>query len=184
VSAKGISRALHLTAAVTAVGLALPCSAALGMFAGGGGRTPLASAARRLGPAGEIRGRESHRAHAARRPSLATVRTVQRLFHVLGYPLGRERAGRFGVRTKGALSYFQRKYGLPVTGYPDPRTVAQMQAVAAVLRAAPSRNAPPPRDEVERLLGGVPIMGLGLACALGLGLLALTARRKDLLAEH
>jgi peptidoglycan hydrolase-like protein with peptidoglycan-binding domain len=111
------------------------------------------------------------------------VVTVQRLFHVLGYPLGHERAGRLGVRTKGALSYFQHKYGLPVTGYPDARTVAEMQAVAASLAAAPA-GARAQRDLIDRLLGGVPIVPLGLACALGLSLLALTVRRQDALPDH
>jgi cellulose synthase (UDP-forming) len=119
--------------------------------------------------------------HAPLRPATVTVTEVQRLFHVLGYPLGREHAGTFGVRTRGALSYFQRKYGLPVTGYPDTRTVAQMQAVAASLSAAPESDRPPPRDLVDRLLGGVPPLGLGLACALGLALLALVASARDVL---
>ncbi|MGH2854326.1 MAG: glycosyltransferase [Solirubrobacteraceae bacterium] len=113
------------------------------------------------------------------RPPRATVQSVQRLFHVLGYPLGRERAGAFGVRTRGALSYFQRKYRLPVTGYPDARTVAEMQAVAASLSAAPASGRPPPRDAIDRLLGGAPILALGLACALGLALLALATRGRD-----
>jgi hypothetical protein len=120
------------------------------------------------------------RSHGRPQPSRATVLSVQRLFHVLGYPLGRERAGKFGVRTRGALSYFQRKYGLPVTGHPDARTVAEMEAVAASLTPAPaSARPPPPRDLIDRLMGGVPIMGLGLVCALGLALLALATRRRD-----
>jgi peptidoglycan hydrolase-like protein with peptidoglycan-binding domain len=119
-----------------------------------------------------------------RQPSPATVSTVQRLFHVLGYPLGHERGGSFGVRTKGALSYFQRKYGLPINGYPDQRTVAEMQAVAASLTAAPASDGPPPRDLIDRLLGGVPIMGLGLACASGLALLAFAARGRDSLTDR
>jgi Putative peptidoglycan binding domain len=117
-------------------------------------------------------------------PSLARVLIVQRLFHELGYPLGRERSGTFGVRTRGALSYFQRKYGLPVTGYPDVGTVAQMQAVAASLRAAPGRTAPRERDLIQKLLGGAPVMGLALACALGLALLALAGRRSEPLADQ
>ena len=118
--------------------------------------------------------------HSLRRE---TVVTVQRLFHVLGYPLGRERTGTLGVHTKGALSYFQRKYRLPVTGYPNERTVAEMQAVAASLTAAPA-GARAQRDLVDKLLGGVPIVPLGLACALGLSLLALTARRRDALPDR
>lgn len=113
------------------------------------------------------------------RPPEATVLSVQQLFHVLGYPLGRERSGTFGVRTRGALSYFQRKYGLPITGYPDARTVAEMCAVAASLTAAPAGARARERDLVDRLLGGTPIMGLGLACALGLALLALAGRRRE-----
>ena len=87
------------------------------------------------------------------------------------------------MHTKGALSYFQRKYRLPVTGYPDERTVAEMQAVAASLTAAPA-GARAQRDLIDRLLGGVPIVPLGLACATGLSLLALTARRRDALADR
>jgi cellulose synthase (UDP-forming) len=116
-------------------------------------------------------------------PSRGTVVTVQRLFHVLGYPLDGERVGAFGVHTKGALSYFQRKYRLPVTSYPDERTVAEMQAVAASLTAAPAGTRAQ-RDLLDKLLGGVPIVPLGLACALGLSLLALTARRRDALTDR
>lgn len=118
------------------------------------------------------------------RPPLARVLIVQRLFHELGYPLGRERSGTFGVRTRGALSYFQRKYGLPVTGYPDVGTVAQMQAVAASLRAVPARGAPRERDLIQKLLGGAPIVGLALGCAFGLALLALAGRRREPLTDR
>jgi cellulose synthase (UDP-forming) len=118
-------------------------------------------------------------------PARATVLSVQRLFRVLGYPLGRERAGELGVRTRGALSYFQRKYSLPVTGYPDARTVTAMEVVAASLSVAPASARPPPqRDLIDRLMGGVPILGLGLVCALGLALLALATRRRDPLARR
>lgn len=83
------------------------------------------------------------------------------------------------MRTQGAVSYFQRKYGLPVTGYPDPRTLAKMRAVAATLIAR-RRNNPTaePRDLVDRVLGGVPILPLGIICAVALALIALTVDRK------
>jgi cellulose synthase (UDP-forming) len=154
-------RAIRATAAIVSMVLAL-CASALG--------------APRPGVRNQL--------HAHPRPATVTVTEVQRLFHVLGYPLGRERAGTFGVRTKGAISYFQHKYGLPVTGYPDARTVADMQALAASLSAAPTSGGPPPRDLVDRLLGGVSPMGLGLACALGLALLALAASRRDALSDR
>jgi Putative peptidoglycan binding domain len=136
-------------------------------------------------PALSPRAKSSPRPKSAARtkPSPRTVLAVRRIFHVLGYPLGRECCGRLGVDTRGALSYFQHKYGLPVTGYPDARTVAEMRAVAASLRAAPAGGVPQ-RDLVDRLLGGVPILPLGLACALGLSLLALSARRRDALPDR
>ncbi len=104
---------------------------------------------------------------------------VQRLFGVLGYPLGHMPLGGLGVRTRGALSYFQRKYHLPVTGYPDARTIARMRAVAASLSARPTR-APESarRDLVDRLLPDVPILPLGIALALALAVLALAVDRK------
>lgn len=49
------------------------------------------------------------------------VNRVQRLFRAIGYPLGRER-GTFGVRTQGAVRYFQRKHGLRASGVFDART--------------------------------------------------------------
>jgi Putative peptidoglycan binding domain len=119
-------------------------------------------------------GSSGHHPHLPR----AEVLQVQGLFHVLGYPLGHERAGELGVHTRGAVSYFQHKYGLPVTGYPDPRTIAEMHAVAASLRAAPASAPGPRRDLVSRLLPGVPVLALGLTCALGLVLLALATTRK------
>jgi len=136
----------------------------------------LAAVALALGPCSAALAVPAIMPPRAGKPSPPTVLEVQRLFRVLGYPLGHERGGSFGVRTRGALSYFQRKYGLPITGYPDARTVAEMRAVATSLRADPARDRPPPRDLVDRVLGGVPILGLGLACALGLALLALVAR--------
>jgi len=87
--------------------------------------------------------------------------------------------GGLGVRTQGALSYFQRKYHLPVTGYPDARTVARMRAVVASLTARPARDpASARRDLVDRILPGVPILPLGIALALALALLALAVDRK------
>jgi hypothetical protein len=153
-AARGLRHGIAMVPAALVLALALMCSPA--------------SAAPRLHP----------------RPPQATVLSVQRLFHVLGYPLRRERGGTFGVRTRGALSYFQRKYGLPITGYPDARTVAEMRAVAASLTAAPTGAPARKRDLVDRLLGGTPIMGLGLVCALGLALLALAGRRREPLVDR
>jgi putative peptidoglycan binding protein len=117
---------------------------------------------------------------AHRAPARAKVVEVQRLFHELGYPLGKERTGHMGVRTRGALSYFQRKYRLPITGYPSAATLARMQAVAASLRARPRAPQATPRDLVERFLGGdAPILTVGVALAILLALLALSARRND-----
>jgi hypothetical protein len=112
-------------------------------------------------------------------PPRATVLKVQLLFGELGYPLGRERAGHFGVRTRGALTYFQRKYGLPVTGYPDRRTVLAMQSLASSLRGAAAAQAPP-HDIVERSVGDhVPILTIAVALACVLALLALVAQRRS-----
>jgi len=117
------------------------------------------------------------RATPPRHPSRATVLQVQRLFHELGYPLGSERAGVLGIRTRGALSYFQRKYALSVTGYPDPRTITLMRTVAASLRGQPSARAPQPRDLVERVLGArVPILTIAAALVALICALALSVR--------
>ncbi len=115
-------------------------------------------------------------------PSRATVVEAQRLFGQLGYPLGSKPLGGFGPRTKGALRYFQHKYGLPVTGLPDPRTLLLMRTVAASLRgpAAPAATrASQPHDAVEGVLGGnVPILAIAVVLAAILGLLAVTARER------
>jgi hypothetical protein len=182
-------RALRRGIAIAPVALvlALPCSAAPAAPQGGGGAAAglFAPLPPGLGLASGTHHRRSGGGRRGRpRPAPATVLAVQRLFHVLGYPLGRERGGRLGVRTRGALSYFQRKYGLPITGYPDGRTVMKMRAVAASLTAAPASERPLSRDLIDRLLGGVPLMALGLACALGLALLALAARRSDALPDR
>lgn len=116
-------------------------------------------------------------------PSRATVLQAQQLFHELGYPLGSEAHGRYGVRTRGALSYFQRKYRLPVSGYPNARTLHKMREVAAKLRGGGAQprdlREPQPRDLVERVLpNGLPLLGIAAALALVLAALALSARRK------
>ncbi len=104
---------------------------------------------------------------------------ARHLLNVLGYPLGEPAARGLGVRTRGAISYFQRKYALRVTGYPDRTTLASMRRVAASLRPAHARQQAPPRDLVERTLGeGTPILTIALALALVLGLLALSAGRR------
>ncbi len=113
------------------------------------------------------------------RPPRATVLEVQHLFQDLGYPLGNRPLGGFGVRTKGALSYFQHKYGLPVTGYPNARTIAKMQAVVASLRGSAGVREPPPHDLVERVFGNhLPILGIAIALAVVLALLALSTRKR------
>jgi hypothetical protein len=115
-----------------------------------------------------------------RHPSRATIIKVQRLFHELGYPLGTKPLGGLGVRTRGALSYFQRKYGLPVTGYPDARTIAEMQSVAASLRGSSAVAQAPPHDLVERVLGDdLPILMIAIALAAVLCLLALSAKQRS-----
>jgi peptidoglycan hydrolase-like protein with peptidoglycan-binding domain len=111
-------------------------------------------------------------------PSRATVLEVQHLFQQLGYPLGDKPLGGLGVRTRGAISYFQRKYGLPVTGYPNARTITKMQAVAASLRSNHGVKEAPPHDLVERVLGDhLPIFTIAIAIAVVLALLALSARQ-------
>jgi hypothetical protein len=127
-----------------------------------------------------------------------TVRLAQRLFRTLGYPLGRDRPGELGVGTKGALRFFQQKYGLRVSGYPTAQTLARMAAVEASLHAAsgaapaavalapalavPTRRGPyskqaPPRDLIEGLPGGdLPLLGIAIVLASLLAVLALSAR--------
>ncbi len=121
-------------------------------------------------------------ATAAATPSRATVVEAQRLFGQLGYPLGSRPLGGFGPRTKGALRYFQRKYGLAVTGLPDARTLLLMRTVAASLRgASPSSvtHASQPHDAVEGILGGdVPILAIAVCLAALLAVLALTSRER------
>jgi peptidoglycan hydrolase-like protein with peptidoglycan-binding domain len=114
-------------------------------------------------------------------PSRTTVLEVQHLFVKLGYPLGTKSFGGFGPRTKGALSYFQRKYKLPVTGLPDKRTLALMRSVAASLTGpgAHAQQQAPPKDLVDRVFGDrLPLLALAVALAAVLGLLALNARQR------
>jgi len=112
--------------------------------------------------------------------SRATVLEVQRLFRVLGYPLGSKAPGGLGVRTRGAISYFQHKYGLPVTGYPDARTIAVMRTVAAALRSSTSLAETSPHDLVERTLGDhTPIFPIAAALTILLAALALTPRLRS-----
>ncbi|MGO9488989.1 MAG: peptidoglycan-binding domain-containing protein [Solirubrobacteraceae bacterium] len=130
--------------------------------------------------------------------SRPTVLLAQRLFRQLGYPLGSDRPGELGVATRGALQYFQRKYGLAATGYPDAGTLSMMASVEASLRApsygSPAPAAPvsavtppagrgadaaqaQPRDLVERVLGTrLPLLAVALALAGLLSLLALSGR--------
>jgi hypothetical protein len=101
------------------------------------------------------------------------VLEAQRLFRVLGYPLRGEQPGIYGVSTRGAVSYFQRKYGLPVSGELDTATLAAMRRAAAALRATVSQ----PRDLVQRTFGEhVPLFAIALAMALLLAGLALRDR--------
>jgi hypothetical protein len=124
------------------------------------------------------------------------VLLVQHLFRALRYPLGRDRPGELGVGTKGALEYFQRKYGLNPDGYPNAATLALMAAVQSSQHASrrpspielvPTVIAPGarvgspslarPKDLVVRLLGPhVPFLAVGLVSAVVLALLALAAR--------
>jgi Putative peptidoglycan binding domain len=147
------------------------------------------------------RGRHAPSPRARHPERLAPKRTVllaQRLFRTLGYPLGRDRPGELGVATTGALRFFQRKYGLTVSGYPTAQTLARMAAVEASLHGAssaapaavavtpapavPARRGPyskqaPPRDLIERLLGDdLPFLGIAVVLASLLAALALSAR--------
>jgi hypothetical protein len=110
-------------------------------------------------------------------PSRSTTLAVQTLFHELGYPLAREARGHYGTQTKGAVEYFQHKYRLPITGYPNARTASEMRAVAFSLLSRPGGNQPPPRDLVNRLVGHLPILPLGVGVALVLCVLALAGPR-------
>jgi hypothetical protein len=122
---------------------------------------------------------------AAHKPSPATVEQVESLFGQLGYPLKPHRPGVLDVSTSGAISYFQRKYKLPVTGYPDAATITLMKAVATSLRSTATtsdRAGPreaPPQDIVERILGAnppvLPVV-VGLAGALALLALSVSSR--------
>lgn len=106
---------------------------------------------------------------------------AQRLFGQLGYPLGSMPLGGLGPRTKGALRYFQNKYGLPVTGLPDARTLLLMHKVAASLRMPTPgvTHAAKRHDAVEGLLGDhVPILAIAVCLAAVLALLALTGRQR------
>ena len=124
---------------------------------------------------------------AAHDPIPATVEEVEVLFGQLGYPLKPHRPGVLDVSTRGALSYFQRKYKLPVTGYPDAATITLMKAVATSLRSTTTtsdRAGPreaPPRDIVERILGtNPPVLPVAVALAAALAVLALgVASRPD-----
>lgn len=157
--------------------LGAACGALLCLALAGAAPAPAAAAGSAPGGANPVRATVQPLA-----PSRATVLEAQRLFHVLGYPLGSEPAGAFGVRTRGALTYFQRKYGLPVSGYPDARTLARMRAVAASLRgtgsAGSADSSSTQHDLVERVLGEhLPIFGIAVALAALLCLLALGQRR-------
>jgi peptidoglycan hydrolase-like protein with peptidoglycan-binding domain len=109
------------------------------------------------------------------------VLEVQGLIHELDYPLTR---GRYGTRTRGAIAYFQRKYGLPVSGYPNVRTIARMRMVVSSLRgpgAAGGSGAGaqrPARDLVEGLVGNLPVTAIALALALLMCALAPSAWRR------
>jgi peptidoglycan hydrolase-like protein with peptidoglycan-binding domain len=155
---------------------------------------PTASAAR-----GERASTSTASAARRARAPKQTVLLAQRLFRELHYPLGRDRPGELGVGTRGALEYFQRKYGLSASGYPNAATLALMEEVEASLHAPssspPGPTAPisaitvppgrasypasaPPRDLVERLLGEhLPLLAIAIALASLLSLLALSARR-------
>jgi peptidoglycan hydrolase-like protein with peptidoglycan-binding domain len=106
------------------------------------------------------------------------VLETQHLLVALGYPLGNLPLGGLGPRTRGAIEYFQRKYGLPVTGTPDPGTIARMKGVVASLRGVAGPRQAQPHDLVEETVGDrVPILTIAVGLALVLALLALSARR-------
>jgi hypothetical protein len=117
-------------------------------------------------------------AHARRGPSHATVLEVQRLFGILGYPLGKERNGVYGFEMKGALHYFQTTHGLPATGYPDAKTLTRMRHAATVLRKEVGPGISAASDVVERALGrNPPVLPVAIGLALLLALLAVGAVR-------
>ncbi len=55
------------------------------------------------------------------------VRRVQRALRELGYGVGRV-DGRFGLRTRSAVGWFQRKHGLTVDGVAGPQTLERLRA--------------------------------------------------------
>lgn len=173
-----VRRRGHALGARRTAALALVAMACAGACAAAPTPAPAMGAAS-LPEAGGTAASGQSPAPAAADAPRATVLEAQSLFHELGYPVGGDRRGELGVRTRGALSYFQHKYGLPVTGYPDARTLAEMQAVAASLRGSPNVAGSTPHDAVEGVLGAnPPVLVIAVALAAIVALLALSARRR------
>ena len=117
-------------------------------------------------------------AAGAQAPPQALVLRTQHLLIGLGYPLGSGPLGGFGPRTRGAIEYFQRKYRLPVSGLPDPATVAAMSRVLASLRGVSGAPQDQPSDLVEEAIGEQPpLLTIAIVLALALALLALSPAR-------
>jgi hypothetical protein len=74
----------------------------------------------------------------------AARRAVQHRLLALGFDPGGTDA-RVGPRTRGAIAAFQRRHGLPATGYLDAATMARLEEAAVKLSA----EAPPPLGTVE-----------------------------------
>jgi len=113
--------------------------AAPAVAAAGAPRAPLSESARTASSVAEPAAptaRLLRKGDGARVPGGSSrVRELQALFDVLGYPLGREgRSGVFGVRTEGAVRYFQRKRGLPATGVVGSQTLRSLRSEARRLR--------------------------------------------------
>ena len=145
------------------------------------GRSPCARSpsprGRADGPAGAVAG-GTGTVRASRR-----VRAVQRELHARGYRVGRE-DGRFGPRTRGAVTWFQIKHGLEPTGRVDAATLAELRTrrdprVTLTRTAEPTPTPVPalavaPEPAASNLVGAVLLL---LTLATTLALIALYWRR-------
>ncbi len=102
------------------------------------------------------------------------VLQLQQLFTALGYPLGRERgSGVFGVRTEGAVRYFQSHHGLTPTGRANHRTLVLMRAQGAALATVASAESEPVKGGVgAQLRARLPEVGALLLLLLIIALAA------------
>ena len=114
------------------------------------------------------------------------VRAVQRELHARGYRVGRV-DGRFGPRTRGAVSWFQIKHGLERTGRVDAATLAELHTRRDPRITLTRTVEPPPTPTPAATLAAVPerpssnLVGavlLVLTLATTLALIALYWRRR------